>query len=42
MTFALPVIWRELTDHLRDGYFCIVTPLRYGITGTKKEDCQLS
>jgi len=36
MLFALPMIWREPTDHLADCYFCIVPPLRHGITKKKK------
>jgi len=51
MSFALPMIRREPTNRLIDCYFCIVPPLRQGITKKKKkeeeeeeeeEDCQLS
>jgi len=37
MPFGLPMIWRELTDRLTDCYFCIVPPLRHGITKKKKK-----
>jgi len=36
MPFALPMIWRETTDHLTGCYFCIVPPLRHGITKKKR------
>ena len=36
VSFALPMIWREPTDHLTDCCFCIVPPLRRGITKKKR------
>ena len=32
MPFPFPMLWREPTAHLTDCYFCIVPPLRHGIT----------
>ena len=37
MRFALPMIWREPTDHFTDYYFCIVPPFRHGITKKEKK-----
>ena len=37
MPFVLPMIWREPTDHLPNCYYCIVRPLRHGITKEKKK-----
>jgi len=37
MPFTLPMIWRERNDHLTDGYFCIIPPLRHGIAKKEKK-----
>jgi hypothetical protein len=36
MPFAVSMIWRELTNHLTDCYFCMVPPIHKGITKKKK------
>ena len=36
MPFPFPMIWREPNNHLTDCYFCIVPPLRHGITKKKR------
>ncbi|GBN01256.1 hypothetical protein AVEN_114379-1 [Araneus ventricosus] len=36
MPFAVPVIWREPTNHIDDCYFCMVPPASGGFTKKKK------
>jgi hypothetical protein len=36
MPFALPMVWREQTNHISDCYFCMVPPLRQGFSKKKK------
>ena len=34
--FAVPMIWREPTDHVSNCYFCMVPPIDKGLTKKKK------
>ena len=36
MPFAIPMVWREQTNHISDCYFCMVPPLRQGFSKKKK------
>lgn len=36
MPFAVPMIWRELTNHITGCNFCMVPPVQKGITKKKK------
>jgi len=36
MPFAVPMMWRELTNHITGCNFCMVPPVQKGITKTKK------
>ena len=36
MPFAVPMVWREQSNHVDDCYFCLVPPLSGGITKQKK------
>lgn len=36
MPFAVPMIWREPTDHLNNCYFCMVPQIGKGISKKKK------
>ncbi|XP_073533089.1 uncharacterized protein [Phyllobates terribilis] len=36
MPFAVPMIWREPTNHTTNCYFCMVPPIRKGVSRKKK------
>lgn len=36
MRFAVPMIWREPTDHVSNCYFCMVPPIEKGLNKKKK------
>jgi hypothetical protein len=36
MPFAIPMVWRDQTNHISDCYFCRVPPLRQGSLKKKK------
>jgi hypothetical protein len=37
MPFAVPMIWREPSNHINDCYFCMVPPVSKGLTKKKKK-----
>lgn len=32
MPFAVPMVWKEPTNHINDCYFCIVSPFNHGLS----------
>lgn len=36
MKFRVRRIWRELQDHILDGYLCLIVNLKYAHWGVKK------
>ncbi|XP_068235627.1 uncharacterized protein [Palaemon carinicauda] len=40
MPFAVPMTWREPTDHTINCYFCMVPPIQKGLSKKKKESIE--
>jgi hypothetical protein len=32
MAFAVPMVWREPTNHVDDCYFCLTPPIKAGLS----------
>jgi len=37
MLFAVPVVWREPSNHSSDCYFCLAPPVTSGMNGKRKQ-----
>jgi len=37
MPFAVPMVWREPSNHSRDGYFCLTPPVAKGMNRKRKQ-----
>jgi len=37
MPFAIPMLWREPSDHTTDCYFCLTPPVTSGMNRKKKQ-----
>jgi hypothetical protein len=37
MPFAIPVVWREPSNHSSDCYFCLTSPVASGMNKKKKQ-----
>jgi hypothetical protein len=42
MAFAVPMVWREPTNHSDDCYFCVTPPIKAGLSLKENRNREIS